>query len=167
MIAERRLPAQAGTRADLLLVCSSGGHLLELLALQEAWRDLDRLWVTFDRSDARSLLSDERVLHAYWPTDRNIPNLIRNLLLAWKIVRRSRPRTLVTTGAGVAVPFVWVARLHRIRTIYIESMTRLDQPSLTLKLIRPAVDRVYVQWPELVARVPRARYEGNIFGREL
>ena len=38
-----------------------------------------RVWVTFDKSDARSLLAGEQVVHAYGPTNRNIPNLLRNL----------------------------------------------------------------------------------------
>ena len=40
----------------VLLVCSSGGHLLQLLALRDAWDQFPRVWVTFDKSDARSLL---------------------------------------------------------------------------------------------------------------
>ena len=44
--------------ARLLLVCSSGGHLMQLHELREAWEPFPRAWVTFDKSDARSLLRD-------------------------------------------------------------------------------------------------------------
>ena len=71
-----------------------------------------RAWVTFDKSDARSLLADERVDFAHGPTNRSIKNLLRNLLVAWRVVRDARPKVMLTTGAGVAVPFAWVARLH-------------------------------------------------------
>ena len=53
----------------MLLVCSSGGHLLQLCALRDSWAAFSRAWVTFDKSDARSLLSDERVFYAYGPTN--------------------------------------------------------------------------------------------------
>ncbi|MGH2822930.1 MAG: UDP-N-acetylglucosamine--LPS N-acetylglucosamine transferase, partial [Thermoleophilaceae bacterium] len=54
----------------LMHVCSSGGHLLQMLELREAWDPFDRVWVTFDKSDARSLLGGERVVHAHGPTNR-------------------------------------------------------------------------------------------------
>jgi UDP-N-acetylglucosamine:LPS N-acetylglucosamine transferase len=152
-------------RVDVLLVCSTGGHLLQLVALREAWAGRSSAWVTFDKSDARSLLRDERVYHAFGPTNRNIPNLLRNLLLAPRIVARLRPRVVVTTGAGVAVPFAWIARLRGAKVVYVESFTRIDGPSLSCRLIAPVANRVYAQWPELAAAYPRARFRGNVFLR--
>lgn len=150
-------------RADLLLVCSSGGHLSQLLALRHAWKGFSRAWVTFDKSDARSLLREERVVFANGPTNRSIKNLLRNLLKAWRTIRVMRPRAVVTTGAGVAVPFAWIARLHRIPVIYIESFTRIESPSLSCRLVRPVASRIYVQWPELLDEVPEALYVGSLF----
>ncbi len=148
---------------DLLLVCSSGGHLLQLCALREAWEGLDRAWVSFDKSDVRSLLAGERVVHAHGPTNRNLGNLLRNGLLAIKLIRDMRPRAVLTTGAGVAVPFAWIARLYGARVIYVESMTRIEGPSLSMRLIAPVASRLYVQWPELAPRVRRARFAGRVF----
>ncbi len=144
-------------------MCSSGGHLLQLHSLRRAWNDRSHAWVTFDKSDARSLLQGEKVVYAFGPTNRNIPNLLRNLVLAWRLVSRLRPRVLVTTGAGVAVPFAWIARLRRVRVVYIESITRIDDVSLSYRLISPVADRLYVQWPELLRAQPRARYAGSVF----
>ena len=142
---------------------STGGHLLQLVALREAWAGLEHVWVTFDAADSRALLAGEQVVHAHGPTNRNVPNLLRNLVLAWRVVRRVRPAAVVTTGAGVAVPFAWVGRLFGARVVYVESLTRIDEPSLTYRLIRPVVSRTYVQWPEL--RLPGAVYRGNVFDR--
>jgi UDP-N-acetylglucosamine:LPS N-acetylglucosamine transferase len=153
------------SRVDVLLVCSTGGHLLQLVALREAWASSSRAWVTFDKSDARSLLRGERVYPAYGPTNRNVPNLLRNLRLAARLVRELRPKVLVTTGAGVAVPFAWIARLHGAKVVYVESFTRIDGPSLSCRLIAPVASRIYAQWPELAASYPRARYLGNVFLR--
>jgi beta-1,4-N-acetylglucosaminyltransferase len=152
-----------GRGVDLLLVCSSGGHLLQLHALREAWEGLDRTWVSFDKSDVRSLLAGERVVHAHGPTNRNVGNLLRNVLLAVRVVRELRPRAVLTTGAGVAVPFAWVARLHGARVVYVESMTRIEGPSLSMRMIAPVASRLYVQWPELAPRVRRARFAGRVF----
>ncbi len=150
-------------RADLLLVCSSGGHLLQLVALRESWGRFTRAWVTFDKSDARSLLADERVFFAHGPTNRSIRNLLRNLLVAWRVVRDTRPTVMLTTGAGVAVPFAWVARLHGAKVVYVESLARIEGPSLSYRLIAPIADRRYVQWPELARVLPGSRFAGNVF----
>jgi UDP-N-acetylglucosamine:LPS N-acetylglucosamine transferase len=150
-------------RADVLLVCSSGGHLQQMLALRAAWQGYSHVWVTFDKSDSRSLLRDERVAFAYSPTNRNLKNLLRNLVLAWRTLRVVRPRVLLTTGAGVAVPFAWIGRLRGVRIVYIESFTRIEGPSLTGRLVGPIADRSYVQWPELARVVRNARYAGNVF----
>jgi UDP-N-acetylglucosamine:LPS N-acetylglucosamine transferase len=151
--------------ADLLLVCSSGGHLQQLLALRDAWGEYSHVWVTFDKSDARSLLDGERVVYAHWPTNRSFKNLFRNLLVARRTLRDVRPRVVLTTGAGVAVPFAWLARLRGTRVVYVESFTRIEEPSLTCRLVAPVADRVYAQWPELLEAVPKARYAGNVFAR--
>src|SRR5919197_2062389 len=145
----RRRPDAA--RADVLLACSSGGHLLQMLALREAWEPFTHAWVTDDRSDTRSLLAGAKgpVYFAHWPTSRNLVTLVRNLILAWRLVRTVRPRVVLTTGAGTAVPFAWVARLAGARVVYVESLSRIERPSLACRLIAPIADRVYVQWPEL------------------
>lgn len=149
--------------AELLLVCSTGGHLLQLVALRDAWADFSRAWVTFDKSDARSLLAGERVYFAHGPTNRNLKNLLRNLVVAVRVVRQVRPAAMLTTGAGVAVPFAWIARLHGAKVVYVESLARIDGPSLSYRLIAPVASRRYVQWPELARRLPRTRFAGSVF----
>jgi UDP-N-acetylglucosamine:LPS N-acetylglucosamine transferase len=153
-------------RVDLLLVCSTGGHLLQLVALRDSWDGFSRAWVSFDKSDARSLLADEQVYFAHGPTNRSIKNLLRNVAVAWRVVGRTRPRVVLTTGAGIAVPFVWLARARGACIVYVESLSRIDEPSLTYRLIAPVVSRVYVQWPELAAALPRSRYVGNVFSAD-
>ena len=153
----------SGPLTELLLVCSSGGHLLELLTLRSAWTPFTRAWVTLDADDTRSLLDSERVYFARGPTERNAVNFLRNLVIAWRVVGELRPAVVVSTGAAIAVPFAWVGRLRGTRVVYVESLTRIDSPSLTGRLVMPVADRIYVQWPQLVAQLRRARFAGSIF----
>jgi len=157
------LSRNAPDRVDVLLVCSSGGHLLQLRALAHAWRPFVRCWVSFDKSDVRSLLAGEPLVFAYGPTNRSVKNLVKNLWLAASVIRRARPKVILTTGAGVAVPFCWIGRLAGARVVYVESLTRIHAPSLSCRLIKPVASRVYVQWPELVPAVSGARYVGSVF----
>ena len=146
----------------LCLVASSGGHLMQLIRLRPAWERHERFWVTFEREDAKTLLEEERVIWAHHPTNRNLPNLFRNLALAWRILHKEKPDVVISTGAGVGVPFLWLGRLLSIRTVFIDSLTRIQDLSLSGKLVYPVVDRFFVQWPDLTRRYPRTIYEGNV-----
>ena len=147
----------------LLLVASSGGHIFEMFCLREFWGDKERLWVTFPTSDARFLLQAEKEVHwAAYPTVRNIPNLLRNLGLAIRVLRRSRPDMILTTGSGVAAPFVWLGRLLGIPTVFVESITRITELSLTARMVKPFTTRMLVQWPELVRKYPGVEHHGRI-----
>ena len=149
-------------RVSVLLVCSPGGHLQQLATLRHVWDDYSRAWVTLDKSDARSMLEGERIVFARGPTERNLGNLARNLVLAASVIRELRPAVIITTGAALAVPFVWVGRLYRARIVFIESMSRITKPSLALRLSAPALDRIYVQWPELRSAVRDSRFVGSL-----
>ena len=70
---------------------------------------------------------------------------------------------MLTTGAGVAVPFAWIGRLYGARVVYVESFTRIDAPSLSCRMIAPVAEHIYAQWPELARAMPAARYEGSLF----
>jgi UDP-N-acetylglucosamine:LPS N-acetylglucosamine transferase len=138
----------AEPRLKVLLVCSAGGHLLQLYKLKPWWEHQDRTWVTFKMPDSMSLLGEEVVSWAYHPTTRNIRNLIRNLGLAWKLVRQHRPSVIISSGAGVAFPFFLIGRLFQARTIYIEVYDRIDLPTLTGKLCYPLSSLFLLQWEQ-------------------
>jgi beta-1,4-N-acetylglucosaminyltransferase len=149
-------------RLTVLLVASTGGHLVELLELAGQYERESRHWVTFDKLDAHMLLAGESVTYAYSPTNRHLGNLLRNCFLAFRVVSRRRPDAVITTGAGVGVPFVYAARLLGIKTIYVESLARVEQLSLSGRLVYPMTSHFFVQWPELAERYRKCRYEGAI-----
>lgn len=128
------------------LISSSGGHLTHLRWLEPWWREHERFWVSFQTPDAEAALAGERVVWAHHPSNRDLPNLGRNLGLAWRTLRRERPDLLVSTGAGVAVPFLGVGGALGIPCVYIEVYDRIDRPSLSGRLLRGWVDAVVIQW---------------------
>lgn len=150
---------------DVLLVCTAGGHLLQLWSLRDAWAGYTVEWVvgSYERSDVESLLSGQRVHFAHSPAARSVRKLIRNTVLAWRLLRQRSPQVMLTTGAAVAVPFAWLARMKGIRVVFIESLARVERPSLSCRLIAPVAERVYVQWPELLQALPQAHYAGTVF----
>jgi hypothetical protein len=154
--AARMAPVPVG-RGPVLLVGSSGGRLAQLLALRPWWGDRDRAWVTFATPDATSQLAGERVAWAHHPTTGNVPNLVRNTALAFRLLRREKPSVIVSTGAGVAVPFFVLGWLRAIPTVYLEVYDRVDSPTLTGRLCRPFTRLFLVQWEE-----QRKFYPGSV-----
>ena len=85
-----------------------------------------------------------------------------NLVLALRLMLRLRPRLLVSTGAGVALPFFVVAWLLRIPSVFIEVYDRVDSPTLTGRLVGPLATRRIVQWDEQLAAYPDAQLVGPL-----
>ena len=147
----------------ICLVGSSGGHLTHLYMLKPFWRDKNRFWVTFDKEDARSLLKDERMYPCYFPTNRNIKNLIRNTFLAIRVLKKEKPDLIISSGAAVAVPFFYLGKMMGAKLIYIEVFDRIDKPTMTGKMVYPIVDKFIVQWEEMKKVYPKAVNFGSIF----
>ncbi len=159
---ESALAGLAGhDRRRILLVCSPGGHLVQMLALEPAWRGFDPTWVVLQGADTDSLLAGHRVIKGNGPTNRSPGSLVRNLLLAWRVVGQHDPEAILSTGAGLAVAFFAVGKLRRRRCVYVESLTRTDSISLSGKLVRPLADAFFVQWPR-AARGRGMRFAGSI-----
>ena len=147
----------------LCLVGSSGGHLTHLYMLKPFWKDKNRFWVTFDKEDARSLLKDEKMYPCYFPTNRNIKNLIRNTFLAIRVLKKEKPDLIISSGAAVAVPFFYLGKMMGAKLIYIEVFDRIDKPTMTGKMVYPIVDKFIVQWEEMKKVYPKAVNFGSIF----
>jgi UDP-N-acetylglucosamine:LPS N-acetylglucosamine transferase len=116
---------------QILLVCSPGGHLQQLQALRPAWDGPARVWVTLPSADVHDVLAGETVVLGHGPTNRSVRNFLRNLVVAWRVVRAERPEAILSTGAALAVPFFIVGRLHGCRVVYVESLTRTRTLSLS------------------------------------
>nr|WP_066913871.1 PssD/Cps14F family polysaccharide biosynthesis glycosyltransferase [Streptococcus sp. DD12] len=147
----------------LCLVGSSGGHLTHLYLLKKLWEKEERFWVTFDKADAQSLLQEEEWYPCFYPTNRNLKNLLRNTWLAFKLLRKERPDVIISSGAAVAVPFFYLGKLFGAKTVYIEVFDRIDAPTLTGKLVYPITDLFVVQWEEMKAVYPKAINLGGLF----
>lgn len=152
-----------GKTLKICLVGSSGGHLTHLYLLKEFWDKQDRFWVTFDKEDARSILSNEKIYPCYFPTNRSIINLIKNTFLAYKVIKKERPDVIISSGAAVAVPFFFIGKLFGAKTVYIEVFDRVDAPTLTGRIVYPISNVFIVQWEEMKKIYPKAINLGGIF----
>ena len=145
----------------ICLVCSSRGHLFSMYLLREVWEPYERLWVTHKCLETDHFLEGETLVTAFAPTDRNLPNMVRNFFLALSLLRKEKPKMLISTGAGVGVPFIYAAKLLGIPTMYIEAWTRVESLSMTGRLVYPVVDHLLVQYPELAEKYKKATFKGQ------
>ena len=131
--------------------------------LKDIWSKHDRAWVTFNKADANSILKDERKYWCHYPTNRNIPNLIKNTVLAIKILKKERPDVIISSGAAVAMPFFLLGHLFGAKLIYIEVFDRIDKPTISGKFCYKFADKFIVQWEEQLKVYPNAINLGQIF----
>jgi beta-1,4-N-acetylglucosaminyltransferase len=141
-------------RRKIGLVCSAGGHLTEMLELLPAFDGADLFFVTYAGIREKELTQRFRV-YGLAPIGLSPMCMLRTMPRAWRILRSERPDVIVSTGSEIALPFFLLARLTRIRSIFIESGTG--------RLAYPLADAFFVQWQQLRSRYgPKARYEGGL-----
>lgn len=147
----------------ICFITSSGGHLTHLIQLKEWWKDKERFWVTFEKEDSKSILKNEKKYWCYFPTNRNIKNLIKNTFLAIKILFKERPDLIISTGAAPAIPFFYIGKLFGAKVVYIEVYDRIDKPTITGKIVYPISDLFVLQWEEQIKFYPKGEVLGGLF----
>ncbi|MDP9165190.1 MAG: glycosyl transferase, partial [Actinomycetota bacterium] len=128
----------------LLLIASTGGHLAQLFriaALVGASRD--SRWVTFDSPQSRCLLAEyPNVTYLPYVAPRDLRGIVRVTAACRKLARQATFDAAISTGAGVALALP-ALRAGGLRAIYVESVSRLDGPSMTGRILGriPSIER--------------------------
>lgn len=130
-------PPLCAPGSKALLVASTGGHLAELIRLEErAGLAPDSLWVTFDTPQSRESLSGRRVVTLPYIGPRDLKGTVAALPTLRSLLTKEKFDVAISTGAAVATAALPLAVLHGIRSLYVESVCRLDGPSTTGRLLR-------------------------------
>jgi len=148
---------------NICIACSAGGHLTEILQIRDAYEKYNRFYITFERENSKELAEREKVYFVEDP-ERSIKNLIKCIFQSFKILLKEKPKVILSTGAGVAVPTCFISKIFfKTKIIFIESFCRIDKPSLTGKLIYPIADLFFVQWKKLLKKYgDKAIYKGAV-----
>jgi len=125
----------------------------------EAFEGHQTFFITSDSARTRQL--EHRYLLKNIGT--NPLRMLAGAFYIFKILCRERPDLIVSTGAEPAIPAFYFAKLFRTKTIFIESWTRVVQPTVTGKIVYPVSDVFLVQWERLLTKYgKKAKYEGAI-----
>lgn len=150
----------------VLMVASSGGHMEELTRLKNVIEKYDCCWVT-EKNDFQTYGDNIKVDYYMPQVNRReiffIFKFIYVTLRALQIIIKEKPDFVVSTGALISYPFCRIAKWMGKKVVFIESFARVNELSLTGRLLYNHVNRFIVQWPELSSEYDKAVVGGGIF----
>jgi UDP-N-acetylglucosamine:LPS N-acetylglucosamine transferase len=144
------------------LTASAGGHLSQLLKLENAWQAHDVFYVSTLESACNKLDS----LGRYYITgecNREHPlRVIRVLGQCISIIHVERPDVIITTGAAPACLLCLVGKLFGAKIIWLDSIANVERLSLSGRLVRLFADLFLTQWPHLTTMYCNIEYVGAV-----
>ncbi|AFY32493.1 PssD/Cps14F family polysaccharide biosynthesis glycosyltransferase [Calothrix sp. PCC 7507] len=146
----------------LMLVCTSGGHFATMKSLKSFWSLHDRVWVSDRKKDTASLEQGEKVHWLPYQAPRDILALLLNIPETFRILVREKPDVVISTGASLAINFAFIGKLLGIKFVFIESISRSQELSVSGKLVYLIADEFYVQWPELCEKYDKVVFRGYV-----
>jgi len=147
----------------ICISCSAGGHLIEALQLEEAYKNYEHFFITFRQEGVVDELKNEKFYFLIDPK-RNVLLFFKCIFETLNILLKERPNVIISTGAGVAIPSIIIGKiLLRSKIIFVESFTRIHQPSLSGKIAYFFSDLFFVQWKQLLKKYgKKAIYRGAV-----
>jgi UDP-N-acetylglucosamine:LPS N-acetylglucosamine transferase len=153
------------------IICSSGGHLTEVLSIIEVFEGYDLFLIVHEFPSLKEIQLDEvkrvyrlRIVLGYSSWIAVLLTGVVNLFQFIRIFWIEKPFILFSTGAEIAIPAFYIGKiLFRTKLVFLESLTRVTDLSYTGKLLYPIVDLFLVQWRELLKKAgPKAVYGGRL-----
>lgn len=151
-------------KLKLCFVCSHGGHLFQLIKLKEALGSIasESFFLTYIGGEYL-LKNTEHRRYEIKNIGNNPLKLIANLLHVARIFTAEKPDVAISTGAEIAIPAFILAKLMRMTTIYIESISSREKPRRTGRVVYHLSDHFFVQSRALLRKYgSKARYEGTL-----
>ncbi|OGU55549.1 MAG: hypothetical protein A2V66_07050 [Ignavibacteria bacterium RBG_13_36_8] len=137
--------------------------MVQARQLEPVYTKYDHFYFTFSGEIADKMRKTTRV--------RSIPNIFRFNPLSWisgmilsaGIALIERPDIVISTGSGVTVFFCIFTKLLGAKLVFIESMAKVEKPTITARMLYPFTDLFIVQWSNLLEFFPKAIYVGRLF----
>lgn len=147
----------------LLLVSSSGGVLLDLLALEPFWSRHDHIWAAVRAPDTGSALAGRDVRWLPEKSAERPLELMGGVRQSAHMLRRERVCAVVSAGTGVAVPFFVSARLLGIPSVWISTFNLIRTAGLAARVCSRLATAVLVQRESMLMTHPRAVVVGELY----
>ena len=153
----------------VLFISSTGGHLSEMMMLNDLFKKYDYYIIT-EKTDATKNLSQKyknKINYLIYGTKDHpftypfklLANCFKSLYYYFKI----RPDFIVTTGAHTAGPMCCIGKIFGSKIIYIETFANIHTKTITGRLVYMFADLFIVQWESMLELYPKATYGGWIY----
>ena len=159
----------------ICLICSPGGHLIEGLKLISAAEDADEIILITQFENFN--IENPKIKRIYYVKNFlvkrvNQPKILKFLFIIYSmiylfikeliILLKEKPDIIMSTGSEIAIPAFLISKFLRIKTIFVESLTRVTELSGTGKILIHIADLFLVQWERLSKKYKHALFKGNI-----
>ncbi|KAM4533677.1 UDP-N-acetylglucosamine transferase subunit ALG14 [Odontesthes bonariensis] len=183
---------QPGTKGSVavLVVAGSGGHTTEILRLMEclsaAYTPRHYVIADTDRMSEEKICSFEsfkqqsntnsqfticqiprsREVHQSWSS--SVVSTLNALRYSLPLVFRLRPDMVLCNGPGTCVPLcvagllLGILGMKKVLIVYVESICRVQELSLTGKILYLVSDYFFVQWATVRDKYPKSIFLGRI-----
>ncbi|HLC79232.1 MAG TPA: PssD/Cps14F family polysaccharide biosynthesis glycosyltransferase [archaeon] len=146
----------------ICLACSAGGHLSEMLQLEDFYKKYPHFFITFERADTQSLAKSKKVFFAPLP-GRNPVASVQCFLQSFDIIRKENPDVVISTGADIGLLACAAGKILGKKVVFIESFCRPLEPGVSGKIAYRFADLFIYQWRELEKFYPKGIFGGSIF----
>ena len=77
---------------------------------------------------------------------------------AFRILKKERPDCFVSTGALISIPVLLLGKLQGKKIVFIETLARVESPSVSGRIAYRFADVFIVYWESLLKYYPNANY---------
>lgn len=145
-----------------LFVSSQGGHLNELLKLEDTINNYNSLVVTERCNNnlkykTKYLMATTRYQFSY------VYGIFYNCFKSLNIFLSFIPDVIISTGSHTAIPLCLIGHLFGKKIVYIESFANISTKSLAGSIAYNFADVFIVQWEDMLKLYPNAIYIGGLY----
>lgn len=154
--------SQYNGKLRVCLAASTGGHLTQLLRVEESWKGYDTFCVT-SKDVAVARLEKHGKVYVVGDCNREHPfQAFAVLFRCMKVIFRERPDVVISTGAAPGVICCFLAKLIGAKVTWLDSIANTEKLSMSGRMIRPFADLILSQWPDVAQKYPNVNYVGNV-----
>lgn len=146
----------------ICLASSAGGHLTQLLKLDECWSGHQIFFITTSNIVSDKLSNIAKV-YVTGECNRNHPVLLlKALIRCTKAVWKEKPDVVISTGAATGCIACFLGKCLGAKVIWLDSITNVDHLSMSGRLTRHIANLFLVQWPKLAQKYKNVEYMGAV-----
>ena len=166
----------------VMFACNQGGHFSQMMALRSLFGNYNSVLVTDNilaTKDNTPALKDIGIIeYAMSMAEKRVDsknnragfairfNALSSYLKLFcdciRIWEKYRPKVIITTGSNIAVALFLYGKIRGSKLIFIETRAKVYSKTLTGKIVGKVADKIFVQWPEMIAIYPNAEYCGTL-----